>query len=161
MIELSEDQEILALFAHSAGVKRLVASTDGYGFIVAEEEMLASKEAGKQGLNPGETAGAALCAPVAGDHVAVIGENRKLLAFPLEELPEMARGKGVKLQSYAQGGLLDAVTFTAAEGLTWTDAGGRVRSVPEWREHLAKRASAGKPAPKGFSRTGRFRAGGD
>jgi topoisomerase IV subunit A len=159
MIDLSEDQKILALFAHTPGVKRLVASTDGYGFIVAEEEMLASKKAGKQVLNPGDTAGSALCAPVLGDHVAVIGENRKLLAFPLEDLPEMARGKGVKLQSYAQGGLLDAITFASADGLTWSDAGGRVRTVPEWREHLAKRASAGKPAPKGFSRTGKFRAG--
>jgi topoisomerase-4 subunit A len=160
MIELGEDQDILAMFPLAAGQKRLLASSDGYGFIVAEDELVATKKAGKQVLNPGDGARAAVCAPVRGDHVAVIGDNRKLLVFALEELPEMGRGKGVKLQSYAQGGLSDAATFPAAEGLTWIDAGGRVRQTPEWREHLAKRAQAGKVAPKGFSRSGKFRADG-
>jgi topoisomerase-4 subunit A len=160
MIELGDDQDILAMFALAQGEKRLVASTDGYGFIVAEDDLTAAKKAGKQVLNPGNGESAIVCAPVRGDHVAVIGDNRKLLVFKLDELPEMARGKGVKLQTFAQGGLLDAVTFAAAEGLTWTDAGGRIRQVPEWKEYRAKRSQAGKAAPKGFSRTGRFRVDG-
>jgi len=160
MIELGEDQDILALFPLMPGQKRFLASSDGYGFVVSEDELLATKKAGKQVLNPGDGARAAVCAPVRGDHVAVIGDNRKLLAFALSELPEMSRGKGVKLQAYAQGGLLDATTFAASDGLSWNDAGGRVRQTPEWREHLGKRASAGKAAPRGFSRSGKFRADG-
>lgn len=160
MIDLGEDQDILAMFAHAPGEKRLVASTDGYGFIVAEDDLIAAKKAGKQVLNLSPSESAVVCAPVRGDHVAVIGDNRKLLVFKRDELPEMARGKGVKLQTYAQGGLLDAVTFAAADGLTWADAGGRIRQVPEWKEFRAKRPQAGKAAPKGFSRSGRFRADG-
>ena len=93
--------------------------------------------------------------------MAVIGDNRKLLIFPLEELPEMSRGKGVKLQNYKRGGLVnenlaDVKTFAEEEGLSWTDTGGRNISLPDWKDWVGKRAAAGKLAPKGFNRSGRF-----
>jgi topoisomerase-4 subunit A len=162
MIELSEDQDLIAMFAYRAGGKMLVASSDGYGFIVPEDEMVATKKAGKQVLSLGEGAFAQVCINAEGDQIAVIGENRKLLVFDRDDLPEMARGKGVKLQSYNEKGgllgrgLLDALVFESAVGLYWTDSAGRSRTVPEWREFKGKRAAAGKAAPRGFSRSGRF-----
>ena len=151
-IELGDVDEAIALFKVEEGAKRIVASHEGYGFVVAESEMLASKRSGKQIL-----VGRAMAAPrVAGDQVAVIGQKRKLLVFPLSELPDMTRGKGVKLQSYHDGGLSDVASFDKKEGLFWEDSAGRQRAVPEWPEHRGKRGSAGKTAPKGFSRSGRF-----
>ena len=151
-IEMADIDEAVALFAYEEGAKRLVASHEGYGFVVPEAEMLATKRAGKQVLN-----GRAMqAAKIAGDQVAVIGERKKLLVFPLSELPEMSRGKGVKLQSYHDRGLADVKVFDKDEGLTWEDAAGRTRAVPEWKEYRAKRGGAGKLAPKGFSRSGRF-----
>ena len=99
---------------------------------------------------------ARVCVPVAGDHIAVVGENRKVLVFALEELPEMARGKGVRLQKYKDGGLSDARTFTLADGLSWLDPAGRTRTETELDEFIAKRASAGRMAPRGFPRDNRF-----
>jgi len=151
-IELGDIDEVVALFRYEEGAKRLVASHAGYGFMVAESEMLATKRSGKQVLN-----GRAMqAAKVEGDQVAVIGERRKLLIFPLSELPEMARGKGVKLQNYHDRGLADVKVFAKDEGLSWEDSAGRIRAVPEWKEYRGKRGSAGKLAPKGFSRSGRF-----
>jgi topoisomerase-4 subunit A len=151
-IELGDIDEAVALFVYEEGSKRVVASHEGYGFVVAESEMLASKRSGKQILN-----GRAMqAAKVEGDQVAVIGERKKLLVFPLSELPEMTRGKGVKLQSYHDRGLADVKVFGKDEGLTWTDGAGRVRVVAEWKEFKGKRGGAGKVAPKGFSRSGRF-----
>jgi topoisomerase-4 subunit A len=156
MIELGEDHDIIALFAFEEGDKRLVASSDGYGFIAPAADMLAQKRGGKQVLNLTGGARAIAAAPALGDLVASVGDNRKMLIFPLAELPEMSRGKGVKLQTFAQGGLADVAVFAAAEGLTWVDSAARVRSVPEWEMLQGKRAAAGKPAPRGFSRSGRF-----
>jgi topoisomerase-4 subunit A len=156
LIDLGEDHDVIALFAFAEDEKRLVASSDGYGFIAPASEMLAQKRGGKQVLNMAEGARAVAAAPVVGDRVASVGDNRKILVFPLEELPEMARGKGVKLQSFAQGGLADVTVFTTEAGLTWIDSAARVRQVPEWQTLEGKRAGAGKPAPKGFSRSGRF-----
>jgi len=102
-------------------------------------------------------AGAAACLEADGDHLAVIGDNGKLLIFPLSDLPQMARGKGVKLQSYRQGGLRDATVFFASDGATWTDGAGRVRAWIEWRDWLGRRAGAGRLAPKGFPASKRFR----
>jgi len=151
-IELGDIDEVVALFKYEPGAKRVVASHEGYGFIVGEDEMLATKRSGKQILN-----GRAMqAAKVVGDQVAVIGERKKLLVFPLDDLPEMTRGKGVKLQSYHDRGLADLKVFDKTEGLTWEDSAGRVHAVPEWKEHRGKRGSAGKVAPKGFSRSGRF-----
>jgi topoisomerase-4 subunit A len=156
MIELAEETDIIAMFPYSEGAKRLLASSEGYGFIVPEAELVAAKRAGKQVLNVGDGGRAVVCADVEGDHVATIGDNRKLLVFPLADLPEMPRGKGVKLQAFKDGGLADAIVFAAEEGLAWVDAAGRKRQVAEWREHLGARASAGRMAPRGFSRNGRF-----
>ncbi len=151
-VELGDIDEAVALFKYEEGSKRVVASHEGYGFIIPESEMLATKRSGKQILN-----GRAMqAAKVAGDQVAVIGERKKLLIFPLSELPEMTRGKGVKLQSYADRGLADVKTFGKDEGLTWEDSAGRTRAVAEWKEYRGKRGGAGKVAPKGFSRSGRF-----
>lgn len=151
-IEMADIDEAVALFPYEDGSKRLVASHEGYGFIVPESEMLATKRSGKQVLN-----GRAMqAAKVEGDQVAVIGERKKLLVFPLSELPEMNRGKGVKLQSYHDRGLADVKVFDKDEGLTWEDSAGRIRAVPEWKDYRGKRGGAGKIAPKGFSRSGRF-----
>ncbi len=151
-IEMADIDEAVALFAYEEGSKRLVASHEGYGFIVPEDEMLATKRSGKQVLN-----GRAMqAAKVEGDQVAVIGERKKLLVFPLAELPEMNRGKGVKLQSYHDRGLADVKVFDKDEGLTWEDSAGRIRAVGEWKDYRGKRGGAGKLAPKGFSRSGRF-----
>ena len=90
------------------------------------------------------------------DHLAAIGDNGKILIFPTAELPEMPRGKGVRLQTYREGGLKDAMVFAAREGAGWTTADGRARAWAEWRNWLGRRASAGKLAPKGFPRSGRF-----
>ena len=151
-IELGDIDEAVALFKYEEGGKRVVASHEGYGFLIAESEMVASKRSGKQILNGRAVA----AAKVEGDQVAVIGERKKLLVFPLDELPEMNRGKGVKLQSYHDRGLADVKVFAKDEGLTWEDSAGRIRAVPEWKEYRGKRGSAGKVAPKGFSRSGRF-----
>jgi topoisomerase IV subunit A len=151
-VELGDIDEAVALFKYEEGAKRVVASHEGYGFVVAESEMLATKRGGKQILN-----GRAMqAAKVVGDQVAVIGERKKMLIFPLSELPEMTRGKGVKLQSYADRGLADVKTFAKDEGLSWEDSAGRTRVVAEWKEYRGKRGGAGKVAPKGFSRSGRF-----
>jgi topoisomerase IV subunit A len=151
-IEMADIDEAVALFVYEEDSKRLVASHEGYGFVVAESEMLATKRSGKQILN-----GRAMqAAKVIGEQVAVIGERKKLLIFPLSELPEMARGKGVKLQSYHDRGLADVKVFDKEEGLTWQDGAGRIRQVPEWKDYRGKRGGAGKIAPKGFSRSGRF-----
>ncbi|MDX2238160.1 MAG: DNA topoisomerase IV subunit A [Hyphomonadaceae bacterium] len=152
MIDLDEDHEIVALFAHTPGAKRVMASLDGYGFIAPEEDMLSARKAGKQVMTAPTRAVAAL----EGDQLAVIGENRKLLIFDLSELPEMPRGRGVKLQSYQTGGLADVAVFDKAAGLFWVDSAGRQRAVPDWKEFRGKRASSGRMAPRGFSRSGRF-----
>ncbi|MGR3783448.1 MAG: DNA topoisomerase IV subunit A [Albimonas sp.] len=158
MVDLPNEDEMIALFPHKPGARRLLASTAGDGFVLVEDEAVAQTRAGKQALNAKAPHKAALCAPVAGDTVAVVGDNRKLLVFPLDELPEMARGKGVRLQKYKDGGLSDARTFTRAEGLQWTMGGGRTRTVadPELQEWTGPRASAGRMAPRGFPQDKKF-----
>ena len=146
MIDLDEGADIVGLLAHRPGGKLLIASRAGYGFVAPEDELIAQKRGGKQVLN-GEMLAAL---PAVGDHVAVIGENIKTLIYPLAELPEMSRGKGVKLQSYKQGGTADVAVFSAEAGPDWVDGGGRRRNWPDWRDWLAKRASAGRQGPRGL-----------
>ncbi|MBF0665648.1 MAG: DNA topoisomerase IV subunit A, partial [Brevundimonas sp.] len=146
MIDLDEKAEIVALLAHQPGGKLLVASTAGYGFVAPEDDLLAQKRGGKQVLN-GEMRAALR---VSGDHVAAIGDNIKALIFPIADLPEMGRGKGVKLQSYKQGGLADVTTFSAETGPEWVDGGGRRHQWPDWRDWLGKRAGAGRQGPRGL-----------
>ncbi|MEO1797995.1 MAG: DNA topoisomerase IV subunit A, partial [Pseudomonadota bacterium] len=158
MVDLPNEAEIVALFIHQPGRKLLVASTAGDGFVVLEDEIVAQTRSGKQVLNVRAPARALICSPVAGDAVACVGENRKVLIFELEELPEMSRGKGVRLQRYKDGGLSDAITFTLEEGLSWRDPAGRERRVtrPELDEWIGKRAGTGRMAPRGFPRDNRF-----
>ncbi|MCG6885411.1 MAG: DNA topoisomerase IV subunit A [Silicimonas sp.] len=156
MVDLPNEAGIVALFIHRPGAKLLVASSAGDGFVVAEDEVLAQTRAGKQALNVKGEVRAAVCTPVEGDHVAAVGENRKLLVFPVADLPEMGRGKGVRLQKYKDGGLSDARTFTLAEGLSWLDPAGRTRVVTELEEWTGARASAGRMAPRGFPQDNRF-----
>ena len=156
--ELDATDTIVAMFVYQPGAKRLLASTDGDGFIVDEDECLATTRKGKQVLNvktPGESL---VCSPVATDHdhVASIGENRKLLIFKRSELPEMARGKGVRLQKFKDGGLADARTFNLKNGLSWQDTSGRNWSVTELAEWVAERAQAGRMPPKGFNKNNKF-----
>ena len=156
MIDIEEAADAVELFVHEPGRKLLVASTSGHGFIVAEDEVLAQTRKGKQVLNVTAGAEGAVCAPVEGDSVAVIGENRKLLLFPLKELPEMPRGKGVRIQRYKDGGLADAKVFAKKEGLTYTDTAGRMFTLTELRDWWGARAQAGRLPPKGFPKSGRF-----
>ena len=156
MVDLPNEAEVVALFVHRPGSRLLVASTDGDGFVVLADDVLAQTRAGKQVLNVVAPTRALVCRAVTGDHVAVVGENRKVLVFPLAELPEMARGKGVRLQKYKDGGLSDAITFALKDGLSWKDPAGRTRSELDLAEWLAKRATAGRMAPRGFPRDGRF-----
>ena len=156
MIDLPNEAQIVAFFIHRPGRKLLVASSAGDGFVVAEDDVIAQTRAGKVVLNLGDGVQAHSCIPVLGDHVAVVGENRKLLVFALTELPEMGRGKGVRLQKYKDGGLADVATLTLANGLSWKDTGGRTRVEPDLTEWLAKRATAGRMAPRGFPRDNRF-----
>lgn len=152
MIDLPNDAAVLDLFPWREGQQFVVASTSGDGFIVNATDMLAQTRSGKQVLN-GE---ALLVRRVEGDHLAVVGENRKLLVFPLSELPEMARGKGVRLQKFKDGGLSDAKCITLSAGLSWLDPAGRTRTEPDLSEWLGKRASTGRMAPRGFPRDNRF-----
>jgi len=156
MIDLPNEAQALALRVHRPGGRLLVASQAGDGFVLPEEEGIAQTRGGRQILNLREGATARVCRPVQGDHVATVGENRKMLVFPIAELPEMGRGKGVRLQRYKDGGLSDAITFDLADGLQWKDPAGRTRVVTDLGEWLSTRATAGRMAPRGFPRENRF-----
>ena len=156
MVDLPNEAQLVALFIHRPGERLLLASSAGDGFIVAEDDVVAQTRTGKQALNVRDGVSALVCKPVKGDHVACVGENRKVLVFPLSELPEMGRGKGVRLQKYKDGGLSDATTFNLADGLSWLDPAGRTRTETDLGEYTAKRASAGRMAPRGFPRDNKF-----
>ena len=156
IVDLPNDSEIVDLQIFRGGEKMLVASSAGDGFVVASDEVLAQTKAGKQVLSLGAGVKTAVCRKVTGDHVAVVGDNRKVLVFPLSDLPEMAKGKGVRLQKYKDGGLSDATTFVLAEGLSWKDPAGRTRTETDLAEWIGARASAGRMAPRGFPRDNRF-----
>lgn len=158
MVDMDNDQAIVTAFAHDPQRKLLLASFGGNGFVVPEAEVVANTRKGKQVMNVKSPDEATHCVPVSGDHVAIIGANRKLLVFPLADIPEMTRGKGVRLQRYKDGGVADIKTFGMEAGLTWQDSSGRTftRSREELTEWLGARAGAGRLAPKGFPRTGKF-----
>ncbi len=156
MVDLPNEAEIVDLIIWRAGEKYLIASSAGDGFVVPSEELVAQTRAGKQVLTFREGLRAALCRKVQGDHVAVVGENRKVLVFPLKELPEMAKGKGVRMQKYKDGGLSDATTFNLADGLSWKDPAGRTRTETDLAMWQGPRAGAGAMAPRGFPRDNRF-----
>ena len=157
-IDLEQDAELVGVLRQQGGRKFLVASTQGRGFVVPEEECLANTRKGKQVLNVRAPDAARAIAVVDGELIATIGENRKMVIFPLEQVPEMGRGRGVRLQRYRDGGLSDLKTFTADQGLAWTDTAGRAFSltVAELSDWRGNRADAGRLAPKGFPRTNTF-----
>ncbi len=158
MVDMENDQDVLTAFVHVPSRRLLIASTAGNGFIVAENEIVANTRKGKQVMNVGMPDETKLVVPVSGDHVAVVGENRKMVVFPLEQVPEMTRGKGVRLQRYKDGGVADIKCFAMADGLTWEDSAARVftKNRDELIEWLSDRAAAGRTVPKGFPRSGKF-----
>ncbi len=158
IVDLENDQDIVTAFIHDPTRKLLVVSHEGNGFVVPEAETAANTRKGKQVMNIKAPDEAKFCLPLKGDHVAIVGENRKLLVFALNEVPEMGRGKGVRFQKYKDGGAVDVKTFSMAQGLTWQDTADRqfTRSKDELAEFIATRASAGRIVPKGFPRTGKF-----
>jgi topoisomerase-4 subunit A len=155
MIDLPPESDIVGLVKYQPEQKFIVASSDGRGFIVKAEDVLAQTKNGKVVLNLDEKTRAAAFAPVTGDHIAVIGTNRKLLIFPLADLPEMARGRGVILQKYKDGKLSDVKTFVRKDGLSWK-SGDRERTETDLRGWVGERAQAGKLPPNGFARTNKF-----
>ena len=155
-IDLGNDQTITAAFLYRGDRKFLVASTSGHGFVVKEEDCLSSTRKGKQILNVSTGAEASICRPAEGDMIASVGENKKLIVFALDELPEMSRGKGVVLQKFQSGGLSDAKVFSKREGLTWVDRSARQQTVDGWKPYVGKRAQAGRIAPKGFPANKKF-----
>jgi len=155
MLDLTNEDAVVTMFVHREGLRYLVAASDGKGFLVKGEELLAEKRTGKQVLNVDPPAEAAVCVPAEGDSIAVVGENRKLLVFPIDQVPEMTRGRGVQLQSYRDGGLADAKVFTRKEGLSWV-LGERTRVEADLRAWVGNRAGAGKAPPNGFPRSNRF-----
>ncbi len=156
MFELEQEAEIVSVFAHQPGHKLLVASKEGRGFLVAEDDCIATTRKGKQVLVVDPPDAVALAVPADGDTVAVIGENRKLLLFPIAQVPDMTRGRGVRLQRYREGALSDLKVFNRAEGLTWEDTSGRTWTVTELLDWQAERASSGRLPPKGFPRNNKF-----
>ncbi|WP_146346125.1 DNA topoisomerase IV subunit A [Falsiphaeobacter marinintestinus] len=167
MVDLPNEVEIVDLFIHRPEGRLIVASTAGNGFVVAEKEIVAQTRAGKQSLNVKADERAVVCHPVVGDHVAIVSQNGKFLVFPVTELPELSRGKGVRLQKYnmargrqgaleLDGGLADLTTFDWSEGLKWEMGGGKTRHETDLTEWLGKRASVGKKAPFGFPRDHKF-----
>ena len=167
MVDLPNEARIVDILIHKPGRKLLVASDAGNGFIVPEDEVLAQTRNGKQVLNVKNDERAVVCKPVEGDHVAVVSQNGKFLVFPVAELPEMTRGKGVRLQKYnmargrqgtleLDGGLSDVTTFNWDEGLKWSMGGDKTRHEADLSQWLAKRAGVGKKPPYGFPRDYKF-----
>ncbi len=161
MIDLEKGADFVALHVHDAKRKLLVASNVGNGFIVAEKSVVANTRKGKQVLNVKADEEAVVCAyvPASSDSVAIIGENRKLLVFPIDQMNEMGRGKGTRLQRYGKrdkGGLSDVTTYDSSVGLQWRDTAGRTHTFGDLAEWLGARAQSGKPAPKGFPKSNRF-----
>jgi topoisomerase-4 subunit A len=157
-IDLEQDADLVSVLKHQGGRKFLVGSRQGRGFVVSEDECLANTRKGKQVLNVTPPDEACAITPVEGELAAAIGENRKMVIFPLDQVPEMARGRGVRLQRYRDGGLSDLKTFKAQDGLCWFDSAGRAFTVPlkevaDWR---GNRADAGRLAPRGFPKSNKF-----
>ncbi|TXR48995.1 DNA topoisomerase IV subunit A [Phyllobacterium endophyticum] len=158
IVDMENDQDIVTAFVHEPDRKLLLSSHVGNGFLVPEAEVIANTRKGKQIMNVKAPDEARHCIPISGDSVAIVGENRKMLVFPLTEIPELGRGKGVRLQRYKDGGVSDIRIFSMEQGLTWQDASGRsfTRGKLELLEWVGPRATAGRMVPKGFPRSGKF-----
>lgn len=158
LIDLAQDVEIFNIFIYKADQKRLIVASDGRGFAVNESDLLSNAKRGKQVLNVKAPITAKICAVATGNHIAVIGQNRKLLIYKTAEVNILAKGRGVMLQRYKDGGVSDAITFDIAEGLRWLDTGGRNRTVtePDLAEWLGARAQTGRAPPRGFPSNNKF-----
>jgi topoisomerase-4 subunit A len=159
-IDLEQDADLVAVFRHQGGRKFLVASAQGRGFVVAEDECLANTRKGKQVLNVKAPDAARAFTVVEGELVATIGENRKMVIVPLDQVPELSRGRGVRLQRYKDGTLSDATTFKGSDGLTWIDSAGRtfslsLKELAAWR---GNRSDAGRVRPDRFLTNNKFGA---
>jgi topoisomerase-4 subunit A len=162
-IDIEQEADVVTVFRYQGDRKFIVAGKDGRGFVVPEDECLGNTRKGKQVLNVKPPDAACALAPVEGELVAAIGENRKMLVFPIDQVPDMTRGRGVRLQRYKDGSLSDIRTFEVEKGLSWTDSAGRVfnlslKELADWR---GNRADAGRLAPKGFPKTNKFDNGSD
>lgn len=156
-IDLEQDAAIVSLFVHTGGRRFLIASYEGQGFVVNEDDCVSTTRKGKQVLNVEMPNEAKAITTVAGDQVAVIGTNHKMVIFPLDQVPEMARGRGVRLQKYKGAGLSDVAVFDSKTGLTWKDSAGREQSLSwkdlsDWR---GNRADAGRLA-HGLPKSNKF-----
>jgi topoisomerase-4 subunit A len=158
MADIGEGEEIVAVFPYVAGNKMLITATDSRGFVAPQDEMIAGTRKGKQLMGVDKPFNAALIIPADGDHIAIIGENRRLLVFPLNQVPEMARGKGVRLQKYKDGNVSDAKIFFLKDGLSWKDPAGRsfVVGKSDLKEWIGARADAGRLPPRGFPKSNKF-----
>ena len=157
MIDLDNEHDVAAILPYVAGKKLLLAASDGRGFVVPADEALSQTRNGKVVMTPGDGAKAIVCTPAEGDSVAVVGDNRKLLIFPLAEVPEMAKGRGVILQRYHDGELSDAKVFTKADGLSWKQGENRTRTETDLRSWIGERASSGRVV-QGFAKNNKFGA---
>jgi topoisomerase-4 subunit A len=157
--DIEQDADVVASLAFHGGRKFLVASHQGNGFVVAEDECLGTTRKGKQVLNLKAPDKARAMTTVDGELAATIGENRKMVIFALNQVPEMGRGRGVRLQRYKEKGLSDLTTFKADDGLSWNDAAGRSFTLPmkELKDWRGNRSDAGRIAPKGFPKNNKFR----
>jgi topoisomerase-4 subunit A len=156
-IDLDQDASIVSMFVNKGGRKFLVASSDGQGFVVTEDDCVGTTRKGKQVLNVTAPAEARALTVVAGDQVAVIGTNHKMVVFPLDQVPEMARGRGVRLQKYTSAQLSDVATFEQKAGLTWKDSAGRDQAL-SWKDladFRGNRADAGRIA-QGLPKSNKF-----
>jgi len=158
MVDMEEGQDVIDVFVYRGDRKLLVVSDEARGFVVNEADVVANTRKGKQVLNVTPPIEARLCVAAEGDHVAIIGRNRKLLVFPLAQVAEMARGRGVRLQRYRDGGVSDVTVFKAEDGLSWVDSSGRSfnRKMDELTDWRGDRAQAGRLPPNGFPRTNTF-----
>jgi topoisomerase-4 subunit A len=159
-IDLDAEVDIVQLLVARPEMKVLIASSDGKGFVTSGEATLAETRKGKQLVNtrPGARVAVVRAIPDEADAVAVVGENRKMVVFPLSELPELGRGQGVTLQRYRDGGLSDAIAFRLHDGLSWALGGesGRIRTETDLGPWRAARGAAGRMPPIGFPRSNRF-----
>ena len=158
MVDIDEGADVLDVFAHRPGARRLVAASDARGFLVGEDQLLSSTRKGRQVANLDKGASVLCFAPAEGDTVAIIGQNRKLLLFPISQVAEMARGRGVRLQRYRDGSVSDVKVFNLAEGFSFVTNGGKVWSLKgeELRDWVGNRAEAGRLPPRGFSASNKF-----
>jgi topoisomerase-4 subunit A len=158
LADMEEGADVVCAFPYRAGSKLLLVSSDGRGFVAPVDEVVANTRKGRNVLTLDPPSRLVVCAEANGDHVAIVGENRKLLLFPITQAPEMSRGKGVRLQRYKDGSVSDAKVFSLKDGLTWIDTSGRTWTVPngDLKDWVANRAEAGRLPPKGFPKNNRF-----